>query len=144
MYFFSFFLFGWCIFDAFLMHVQHFYRFFLSFFYKLWRSVQFFLFFFFSFTPFQFHWPQPVWQHYVYCTFYIAYQQTENHKTKWGVFLDAHWKEGMFRVFLEMIPHAERSVKFWLLMLWISLTQEMSHVDMLGVYACRMNSHSLC
>ncbi len=90
------FFFGWCTFDAFLMHFQQFYGFSLSFFYKLWKSVQFFFF------PFQFHCPQPVWQHYVYSTVYFAYcyQQAENHKTKQRVFLDAHWKGCFWRWFL--------------------------------------------
>ncbi len=56
----------------------------------------------FFFFPFQFHCPQPVWQHYVYSTVYFAYcyQQAENHKTKQRVFLDAHWKGCFWRWFL--------------------------------------------
>lgn len=124
------------------MHLQHFYGFSFSSFYKLWHVCPTFPAIFFpSVYDFQSCWLQPVWQRCVFIadfTSLVCYQQAEKHKGKWGNVL----QRGMFWVFGDDFSCWEVSEVLTAL-LWISLAQEMSHVDMLGVYAWRMNSHLL-
>lgn len=137
------FLFGWCAPDAFLMHLQHFLW--LLFFFLL-QIVACLSNFFLPFFPFGLWFPVllaaaslaalhllPI----LHCLF--ATNKLKN-KRKWGK--RRSLDRGMFWVFWDDFSCWEVTEVLTAL-LWISLAQEMSHVDMLGVYAWRMNSHLL-